>query len=199
MKTIVNLLTISRIPLIILFAYFSIVNNIKQKPFIFFINIFILIIIGITDFLDGYLARKYKVTTKFGEYIDPLMDKIFFAIVFPVLAYLAGVNNEKIHLLILIFLIIIFWIRDLIVTFLRIFAEKYNIKPGASMWGKIRTFSTFYIVILIYYFLQKPKTFPEISPTILYIVEGYLIIYTLITLITYIKQFLPAIKKELKY
>ena len=70
MRFIPNLLCIFRIfcaPLFILF----ISNNLK------ILSILILSIGAISDFFDGYIARKFKVESKVGELLDPLADKIF--------------------------------------------------------------------------------------------------------------------------
>ncbi|MDR0640390.1 MAG: CDP-alcohol phosphatidyltransferase family protein [Holosporales bacterium] len=40
-------------------------------------SVYILILAGLTDFLDGYTARKFKVESKFGQILDPIADKIF--------------------------------------------------------------------------------------------------------------------------
>jgi cardiolipin synthase len=45
----------------------------KQRYF----AILIIAIAGVSDFLDGYLARRFDATSKFGELLDPLSDKIF--------------------------------------------------------------------------------------------------------------------------
>lgn len=67
-----NVLTIIRFFLIPVFCivYFSPVDN------HFIISIVIFLISGITDILDGYIARKYDMVTKWGTLLDPLADKL---------------------------------------------------------------------------------------------------------------------------
>ena len=72
MKHIPNLLTLIRIILVPFFIYclFTVQDNFKLYALVIFI------FASITDWLDGYLARKYNFTTKLGIYFDPLADKI---------------------------------------------------------------------------------------------------------------------------
>ena len=62
----INALTFFRLPL----ALFFVVDNTIFRFAILFLAMF-------TDILDGYLARKYHLSSRFGAFIDPLMDKIF--------------------------------------------------------------------------------------------------------------------------
>jgi cardiolipin synthase len=67
-----NVLTTIRFFLIPIFCivYFSSITN------HFIISIIIFLISGITDVLDGYIARKYDMITKWGTLLDPLADKL---------------------------------------------------------------------------------------------------------------------------
>lgn len=70
LKNLPNALTLVRLILVFPIIYFLDSNNIRF--------IFPLLIIGaITDYLDGYIAKKYKLKTNFGAVIDPVADKIF--------------------------------------------------------------------------------------------------------------------------
>ena len=64
-----NVLTMIRIALIGVLIYFFVV----EKPF-WALGTFV--IAGITDYLDGYIARKYNLITTFGKMMDPLADKL---------------------------------------------------------------------------------------------------------------------------
>lgn len=72
-----TLLTLTRIALIPILAIFFYIpweySNIATT--------FIFIVAGVTDWLDGYLARKMQVETKFGAFLDPVADKIMVAFV----------------------------------------------------------------------------------------------------------------------
>ncbi len=78
MMTIPNMLTFLRLllmPLLLVLFYLDIPNNYLYCALVF-------IVIAITDFFDGYLARKLKQQTKFGAFIDPVADKIVVAMCF---------------------------------------------------------------------------------------------------------------------
>ena len=66
MHIIVNLISLARIPLALVFLQDSI-----------FLRVLGIVLAMITDFLDGFLARRYNVTSQFGATLDPLMDKLF--------------------------------------------------------------------------------------------------------------------------
>ena len=130
LHTLINGLTISRIliGLPIIFALQS-GNN----------ALFILLILigGLTDFLDGYLARKYNYESVFGAKLDPLADKIL------IIAPLIWLAHENIVPIWAIWLIIS---RELIITSWR--SEKSSGGP-ASMQGKYKTTLQFISVTLL--------------------------------------------------
>ena len=72
MSAVPNLLSIFRICLVpvFVFVYFSDTNDIKIYPTLIYA------IAALSDFLDGYLARKYQVSSKLGMILDPLGDKM---------------------------------------------------------------------------------------------------------------------------
>jgi len=71
MKNIPNILTAIRFCLVPIFPiiYFSDLNNAR------YIALAIFLVAGLTDFLDGYIARKYNLISKIGTAMDPLADK----------------------------------------------------------------------------------------------------------------------------
>ena len=112
----------------------------ESGPYINYIMIIIFaifIVASLTDFLDGYLARKLNLVTDLGKFLDPIADKmlvnamlIFLAIGFP------SINN---HQLIPFFCVILMIIRDLIVDGYRLLAAKKNIVISANIFGKAKT------------------------------------------------------------
>ena len=66
-----NKLTLFRILLVPFFVAAMLIN-----PFGFLWALIIFIVASVTDFLDGYIARKYNMLTAFGKFLDPIADKI---------------------------------------------------------------------------------------------------------------------------
>ena len=76
MTRLINILTFTRIFIaVVIFAFLAIKNFYLLTLFLFFIA-------GLTDYLDGFLARKYNATSQLGEILDPLADKILIIFLF---------------------------------------------------------------------------------------------------------------------
>ena len=69
-----NKLTILRVILVPFFVFFMLAPYFEGYGN--YIAVAIFIIASLTDFLDGYLARKYNLVTNFGKFMDPLADKL---------------------------------------------------------------------------------------------------------------------------
>ena len=76
MITFINLLTFSRIVLA------AIIFLLLISPDSYLIALILFYIAGLTDWLDGYLARKYNAVSELGEVLDPIADKILIVFVF---------------------------------------------------------------------------------------------------------------------
>jgi len=96
------------------------------------IALVLFIVAGITDFLDGYLARKLDCITELGKIIDPLADKLI------VCAALISLVFEPINV-ISIYPVLIIFIREFVVTVVRKSYSKKQIYISANYWGKIKT------------------------------------------------------------
>lgn len=85
--------------------------------------------IEISDFLDGYLARKYNLVTDLGKVLDPFADVLSRITYFLCFAF-TGLMP------LWVFLIIIY--RELAITFLRMMMMGRGIVVAASLWGKLK-------------------------------------------------------------
>ena len=89
MTTFINILTLSRILLAAIIFLLLMSSNGYVMAFILFF------VAGITDYFDGYLARKYNAVSQLGEILDPIADKILilfllFALAINLSSYLIG-------------------------------------------------------------------------------------------------------------
>jgi CDP-diacylglycerol--glycerol-3-phosphate 3-phosphatidyltransferase len=86
-------------------------------------------IAGITDLLDGYLARKWKIESLFGKFLDPVVDKVFLLVGLILLMKLGRVNT---------YLVILLLSREFLITALRAVAMGEGIVIAAGHSGKFK-------------------------------------------------------------
>ncbi|AKF40987.1 CDP-diacylglycerol--glycerol-3-phosphate 3-phosphatidyltransferase [Mycoplasmopsis canis] len=133
-----NLLTLFRmvliLPLLIIFPIawaLSINTNLSSINIALTSIILVIFVIAMfTDFLDGYLARKWKVVSNFGKLWDPLADKVMTT---SVLIFLAWMD------IIPFWIVVILVIRDIVVDGARVVMSKNNISIAANLYGKLKT------------------------------------------------------------
>jgi len=139
-----NKITISRIILIPFMVGFMIISKSSQ----FKIDVYgiiaavIFLIAALTDFLDGYIARKKNQITTFGKFLDPIADKV---LVISGMIYLVSIDR------IFFWTVIIVIFREFLVTGIRLLAVDENKVIAASSYGKIKTILTM-VAITIYLF-----------------------------------------------
>jgi len=131
-----NKLTASRFALTI--AFLAVMFS--QVRFHQTIALAIFIAGGVTDFLDGELARRRKLITNFGILMDPLADKIMVCS-----AFIAFVERRWIHA----WMVVIIVARELAITGLRLLAASKNVVLAAEGYGKHKTISQIVTIISI--------------------------------------------------
>jgi len=109
-------------------------------PYAFGAAFLLFLIASVTDFLDGYLARRLGLVTDFGKLMDPLADKI---LVISGLVLLAVA-----HLLPAWFVIVVLF-REFLVTGMRMLALAEQRVIAADRWGKLKTILQIVLVCLI--------------------------------------------------
>ncbi|PZW01393.1 CDP-diacylglycerol--glycerol-3-phosphate 3-phosphatidyltransferase [Metamycoplasma auris] len=97
---------------------------------IYWINVIIFLFAMVTDFADGYIARKTKTISNFGKIFDPIADKITTSLM---LLFLVLMNYSFLPI------VVLFIVRDILVDGARVYAVKKDIKVAANWWGKIKT------------------------------------------------------------
>jgi len=129
MLTLPNLLTLSRI-----FAVPVLVALLWDSAWFGYICAFILYcIVGLTDYLDGYLARSQGTVSKLGIFLDPIADKIMVASVIVMLIFTRDIESWHVIAAIVILL------REIIVSGLREFLAGLSVSVPVSQLAKWKT------------------------------------------------------------
>ena len=191
--TLPNQLTILRIILspVFLFLFLSEENTMRQ----FSVAVFIVAVFS--DWYDGWLARKFNYITSWGKFWDPLADKILTSMAFIGFALVD---------LVPFWMVIIIAGRDLLITLLRIFADKKEYPFTTSYYAKWKTMLQMiflYYLLFLYVLKNSPEIFELYGDIISDLLNKDFVYYTmlLITIITfhsgylYIKQNWSIIKK----
>ena len=128
-----NLLTLSRIPLTfatVLLVYSEWAGAATAALVLF-------VFCGLTDWLDGYLARKHGIVSSFGIFMDALTDKIFVLGVMVAVTD-AGLILAKSHFVaVLMFLLVL--TREFVITGMRLVAALQGVVIAAEKGGKLKT------------------------------------------------------------
>lgn len=130
---IANQLTIVRIVAIPLYLLVLYINKDWSNVAATIIFIFA----GVSDFLDGYIARKYNMITDLGKILDPIADKILVAA-----ALIALIDLDRLYW----WIAVIMLARDFTMEALRNLAASKGIIIAAGIWGKLKT--TFQMVAI---------------------------------------------------
>src|SRR5438045_7391739 len=123
-----NKLTVSRFVLTVAFL----IVMFSRVPFHETIALVLFIAGGISDFLDGYLARRHKLITNFGILMDPLADKVMVCS-----AFIAFVGLNWIPA----WMVVIVVARELAITGLRLLAVSKSVVLVAEGYGKHKAIS----------------------------------------------------------
>lgn len=135
-----NKITISRIFLIPLFLVVMLAQFHwgemeflgAEMPVTHFVGALIFIVASTTDWIDGYYARKYKLVTNLGKFLDPLADKLLVSSALIVLVDLEMAAS---------WIVIIIISREFAVTGLRLVLAGVGEVVAANMLGKIKTWT----------------------------------------------------------
>lgn len=185
-----NQLSIVRILLSPIFLFLALSENITS----FRISFLVYLIATITDWCDGWYARKYKSITRIGVFLDPFADKVLTTFAF-VFFYIKNIMP--------LWMLIIVAARDLVVTLLRSYDEYKGKTLKTSYIAKVKTFiqMTYIFVILVLMNLEKIVANNSFKLEINYFLYNsdfnYIILFiiTVLTLYTGLEYFIGKIKK----
>ena len=135
MLTLPNLLTLSRIlavPILVFLLW-------RPTPLDYAITFVLYCIVGITDYFDGYLARAQGLTSRLGQFLDPIADKIMVAAVIVMLIASRKMSGEPIIHGLAIIPALVILLREIIVSGLREYLAPLNVSMPVSKLAKWKT------------------------------------------------------------
>lgn len=156
---------------------------------IMIILMLVFLLASMTDFLDGYLARKNNEVTDLGKFLDPIADKMLInsMMVFLALNFVSLASHQRFAF----FLVIIMIIRDLVVDGLRFMVAKKNVVVAANIFGKLKTVTQMVAIIVVFlngfpfsYFDYNWPAYIHISDWLCYIAT----FFSVLSGIIYVKQ-----------
>ncbi len=139
-----NQLTLLRIFLTPIFIATLFVESLTYR----YISFFLFLIASLTDWYDGYIARKFNSVSQWGKFLDPLADKILVLSTFFALFLIGQVQ---------LWMVLVIAGRDLAITALRIYAMNKKRPLVTSTFAKWKTASqmTAIYIILIYLIIKQ--------------------------------------------
>lgn len=135
--TLPNQLTVLRIILTPIFLYLFL----SKDPILIQISIGVFLVAALTDWYDGWLARKFNYITDWGKFWDPLADKILTSTAFLGFVFVG---------LLQLWMVLLIVLRDLIITLLRIYAESRGYNFVTTYYAK---WKTVFQMVFLYYLL----------------------------------------------
>ena len=206
----VNALTFARVPLIFAWLGFAVAQEFAaeggpsspKSVALACAACIMMLLSGLTDAWDGWLARKWSVVSKLGKMADPLMDKIFYLVAFPALTWqIARQGESEAHALVMLGFTVLYMLRDTWVTFLRSVGAMYGADVAAMWLGKVRTALSFPGAGWVYAYCCFHRMLPAAwnGPWLVscYVVEGMLVALTFWSLHTYTNAYLPYLMKAM--
>ncbi|MBQ9867046.1 MAG: CDP-diacylglycerol--glycerol-3-phosphate 3-phosphatidyltransferase [Lachnospiraceae bacterium] len=131
-----NKLTILRVLLIPFYIFFLMTDVAGGASK--WIALAIFVVASLTDFLDGYIARKYKLITNFGKFMDPLADKLLVCSAMICFVELGRMPS---------WIVVIIIAREFVISGFRLIAVEQGRVIAAGWWGKFKTAFTMFMVI----------------------------------------------------
>ena len=132
-----NKLTMLRVFMI---PAFLLVLFLGPEPMNRYIAVIIFIVASLTDMLDGKIARARNLVTNFGKFMDPLADKLLVCS-----AMICMITTGQLAAWIVIIIIA----REFIISGFRLVASDNGIVIAASYWGKFKTVSQMFMIMLL--------------------------------------------------
>ncbi len=199
-RRVVTWITFSRAPLVLLAAGLALWHGLRPAVWRLAGVVVCMALSALTDWLDGWLARRWRVVSRFGALADPLMDKVFYVATLPVAVFLALWAGDVEHAALLLALDVVSMLRDQWVSFLRSIGSSYGADVRASWSGKLRTALGFPVIVGIYLLLGLQSAGVPLHAgwrAVLLVAEGVLLGVTVLSAVAYTRQYLPHLRRAM--
>ncbi len=148
-----NRLTLGRLVLTVLFVLALSSNWAYGRT----VALGLFLLASVTDYLDGEIARRWGIITKFGKLMDPLVDKVMMAAAFICLVTLTAVPAWVATIVVA---------RDFLITGLRLLASSEGVILPAERLGKHKTSWQIATVIYLLALLAAIEVWPSTAQTV---------------------------------
>lgn len=188
-NTIPNWISFARIIMVPIFAVLFLNDEIVWSVFVLFLS-------GLSDFIDGKIARKFNQISELGKMLDPVADKLT-QMTIAVLLYLRfNAADGLVKTFSWIFLIFI--IKEFVMVAFGAFMVAIGLRPGAAeIYGKEATFAFYTVMLLLFAFAPDVGAFTNlwVIPETLLVI---LVALTAILCVVAFASYLPTTYKQFK-
>lgn len=148
--TLPNQLTILRILLTPIFVALFVSERLVLKQ----ASVLIFAVAALTDWYDGWIARKFGKVSRWGIFLDPLADKILTSAAFVAFAWMGMIE---------VWMVWVIVVRDISITLLRSFAELSRHTLHTNFSAKVKTFTHMVFIYAVLLAVVVKGSFPELS------------------------------------
>lgn len=189
-NTVPNWLSFARIIMVPIFAYLFLNGKVLWA-------VFVLALSGLSDFLDGKIARRFNQVSDLGKVIDPVADKMT-EITIAVLLYITFHNSSVELVKTFSWIFLIFIAKEFLMVLVGGIMLLVGLRPSAAViYGKVATFVFYFVMLFMFAFAPEVGALSSvwtIPPTLLVILVAVSALLTLIAFTSYI----PGTVKQFK-
>ena len=195
--TVPNFLSLFRIVLIPVFAVLFYQNRLALAVLVIFLS-------GLSDFLDGKIARKFNQVSALGKMLDPIADKLtIFAVAIVLFLKFKQAESESMQAFAWVFLLFI--AKDIIMLLGGALLIALGTRPvAAEIWGKAATFVFYAVMVVIIAFGPEVGAVSAIYPAatipepVMFVLVVIAVVLTFIAFFSYLPGALKQIKENSK-
>ncbi len=193
-NTVPNWLSFARIIMVPIFAYLFLNDGIKNNVIW---AVFVLALSGLSDFLDGKIARRFNQISDLGKVLDPVADKLT-QITIAVLLYIKFSSSSESLIKTFSWIFLVFIIKEFVMVLFGGIMIAIGLRPSAAeIYGKAATFVFYFVMIALFAFAPDVGAFNylwTIPDTLLVVLVAISALLTVVAFVSY----LPGVYKQFK-